>query len=80
MVANGVSVRDVQQILGHSDPRLLLAVYAQATEGGKRSATDAAALHFAPVDAPTAVASPTDGTSGRQRTAAGYSGRGLNAG
>jgi len=46
MVANGVSVRDAQQILGHSDPRLLLGVYAQATEVGMRSATDAAAVHF----------------------------------
>jgi hypothetical protein len=35
MVANGVSVRDAQQILGHSDPRLLLGLYAQATETGR---------------------------------------------
>ena len=46
MVANGVSVRDAQQILGHSDPRLLIGVYAQATEAGMRTATAAAAAHF----------------------------------
>ena len=34
MVAIGVSVRDAQQILGHSDPRLLLGVYAKATQAG----------------------------------------------
>jgi integrase len=83
MVANGVSVRDAQQILGHSDPRLLLAVYAQATEAGMRSATAAAALHFAPTVFPDGDRVPTDGgvaASGRRRTTAGASGRGLNAG
>jgi integrase len=48
MVANGVSVRDAQQILGHSDPRLLLGFYAQATDAGMRTATAAAATHFLP--------------------------------
>jgi hypothetical protein len=83
MVANGVSVRDAQQILGHSDPRLLLAVYAQATEAGMRSATEAAASHFAPTGPLPAIASPTDGgvaASRRRRTTAAASGRGLNAG
>jgi integrase len=40
MVANGVSVRDAQQILGHSDARLLLGVYAQATDAGMRTAME----------------------------------------
>jgi integrase len=83
MVANGVSVRDAQQILGHSDPRLLLAVYAQATDAGMRSATEAAALHFAPTEPGTASAVPpdsADAASGRRRTLASDSGRGLNAG
>ena len=69
MVANGVSVRDAQQILGHADPRLLLGVYAQATEAGMRTATASAAMHFIPagLQAMTAddgpVRRPTGGTA-----------------
>lgn len=38
MVAEGVDVKTVQARLGHSDPRLTLAIYAQATTEGDRSA------------------------------------------
>lgn len=38
MVAEGVDVKTAQARLGHSDPRLTLAIYAQATTEGDRSA------------------------------------------
>jgi integrase len=40
MVAEGVDVKTAQARLGHSDPRLTLAVYAQATTEGDRSAAE----------------------------------------
>lgn len=40
MVAEGVDVKTAQARLGHSDPRLTLAIYAQATTEGDRSAAD----------------------------------------
>jgi integrase len=40
MVASGVDVRVAQDRLGHSDPRLTLAVYARATSDGDRNAAD----------------------------------------
>jgi integrase len=40
MVAEGVDVKTAQARLGHSDPRLILAVYAQATTEGDRSAAE----------------------------------------
>ena len=46
MVAAGVSVRDAQQVLGHADPRLTLAIYAQATDAGMLVATQSATSHF----------------------------------
>ena len=38
MVLDGVDVKTAQTRLGHSDPRLTLAIYAQATGEGDRSA------------------------------------------
>jgi integrase len=38
MVVDGVDVKTAQAGLGHSDPRLTLAIYAQATTEGDRSA------------------------------------------
>ena len=38
MVVEGVDVKTAQARLGHSDPRLTLAIYAQATTEGDRSA------------------------------------------
>jgi len=38
MVAEGVDVKTAQARLGHSDPRLTLAIYAQATTEGDQSA------------------------------------------
>jgi integrase len=46
MVASGVDVRVAQERLGHSDPRLTLAVYAQATTDGDRTAADRLAEYF----------------------------------
>jgi integrase len=40
MVLDGVDVKTAQTRLGHSDPRLTLAIYAQATGEGDRSAAD----------------------------------------
>lgn len=40
LVAEGVDVRTAQERLGHSDPRLTLAVYAHATKEGDRAAAD----------------------------------------
>jgi integrase len=46
MVAAGVDVRTAQERLGHSDPRMTLAVYAQATRAGDRAAADQLGEHF----------------------------------
>ena len=40
-VANGASVRDVQAIVGHSDPGLTMRIHAQTTDPGRRAAVDA---------------------------------------
>ena len=40
LVALGTSIRDAQELLGHDDPRMLLGVYAQTTETGRRAAVD----------------------------------------
>lgn len=40
MVAAGIDVKTAQTRLGHSDPRLTLAVYAQATNAADRAAAD----------------------------------------
>ena len=40
MVLDGVDVKTAQTRLGHSDPRLTLAIYAQATGEGDRSAAN----------------------------------------
>ena len=40
LVAGGIDVKTAQARLGHSDPRLTLAVYAQATGEGDRTAAD----------------------------------------
>lgn len=46
MVAAGVDVRTAQTRLGHSDPRLTLNVYAQATDEGDRMAAQRLGQHF----------------------------------
>ncbi len=46
MVALGVDVRTAQARLGHSDPRLTLGLYAQATREGDRAAADRLGAHF----------------------------------
>jgi len=40
LVAGGVDVKTAQTRLGHSDPRLIMAIYAQATSAGDRNAAD----------------------------------------
>jgi integrase len=49
LVAEGVDVRTAQARLGHSDPRLTLAVYAQATSDADRAAADRIGERFRPV-------------------------------
>jgi len=46
MVAEGVDVKTAQARLGHSDPRLTLAIYAQATTEGDRSAASKLGARF----------------------------------
>jgi hypothetical protein len=46
LVAEGVDVKTAQSRLGHSDPRLTLAVYAQKTTEGDRQAADLLASRF----------------------------------
>jgi integrase len=50
LVAEGVNLRTAQSRLGHSDPRLTLAVYAQATDDSDRAAADLIGARF---DVPT---------------------------
>ena len=40
LVAEGVDLKTAQARLGHSNPRLTLGLYAQATEAADRSAAD----------------------------------------
>jgi len=51
MVADRVDLKTAQTRLGHSDPRLTLAVYAQATAAGDRDAADRLAERFLPARA-----------------------------
>ena len=52
LVTAGVDLKTAQTRLGHSDPRLTLAVYAQATTAADRDAADrVAALFMAPEEA-----------------------------
>jgi integrase len=46
MVAEGVDVKTAQARLGHTDPRLTLAIYAQATTEGDRSAASKLGARF----------------------------------
>jgi len=46
LVVSGTSIRDAQDILGHADGRMLLSVYAQSTEEGKRAAIDRLGAFF----------------------------------
>lgn len=46
MVAAGVDLRTAQVRLGHSDPRLTLSVYAQASPESDRAAADRLGAHF----------------------------------
>jgi integrase len=46
MVASGVDVRTAQARLGHSDPRLTIGLYAQATNDGDRAAAERLEEHF----------------------------------
>lgn len=51
MVLDGVDVKTAQTRLGHSDPRLTLAIYAQATNEGDRLAADRLGRRFMPAEA-----------------------------
>ena len=46
LLAEGVDVRTAQARLGHSDPRMTLAIYAQATTEGDRRAADVLGARF----------------------------------
>jgi integrase len=51
-VAEGVDVKTAKTRLGHSDPRLTLNVYAQATTEGDRQAADRLTARLMAPDAP----------------------------
>jgi integrase len=55
LVAEGVDVRTAQARLGHSDPRLTLAIYAQATGEADRSAAARIGARFLPPKGPATV-------------------------
>ena len=68
MVLDGTDVKTAQTRLGHSDPRLTLAIYAQATTEGDRLASDRLGARFFPAAAglrplgeDAAATSPRDG-------------------
>jgi integrase len=46
MVAAGVDIKTAQERLGHSDPRLTLAIYAQATSAADRAAAEVLGAQF----------------------------------
>ena len=46
LVAGGVNVKTAQARLGHSDPRLTLGIYAQATGAGDKAAAELLGTHF----------------------------------
>jgi len=46
--AEGIDIKTAQTRLGHADPRITLAVYAQATKEGDRAAADRLGDHHAP--------------------------------
>ena len=46
LVMEGVDIKTAQSRLGHSDPRLTLAVYAQSTTEADRSAADRLGVRF----------------------------------
>ena len=48
LLLEGVDVKTAQVRLGHSDPRLTIAVYAQATNEGDRNATAKLGARFFP--------------------------------
>src|SRR5689334_14764904 len=48
LVAEGVDLKTAQTRLGHSDPRLTLAIYAQKTTEGDRHAADLLGDRFMP--------------------------------
>ena len=61
LVAEGVDVRTAQVRLGHSDPRLTLAIYAQVTGEADRSAATRIGARFLPPKGPATVI-PLPGT------------------
>ncbi|MGH9149220.1 MAG: tyrosine-type recombinase/integrase [Acidimicrobiales bacterium] len=59
LVVEGVDIRTAQGRLGHSDPRLTLAVYAQVVPEADRQAADRLAARFLPATAPCAMDVPS---------------------
>jgi integrase len=56
LVAAGIDLKTAQARLGHADPRMTLAVYAQATTEGDKRAAVALGAHFLPESDPAARA------------------------
>lgn len=70
MVDEGVEFKTAQTRLGHSDPRLTLAVYAQATTEADRAVAGHLGERFMPTHRTAArdgrARKPTDATEGRR--------------
>jgi len=64
LVVEGVDIRTAQGRLGHSDPRLTLAVYAQVVPEADRQAADRLAARFLPATAPCAMDVPSSAAAG----------------
>ncbi|HWS45871.1 MAG TPA: tyrosine-type recombinase/integrase [Acidimicrobiia bacterium] len=60
MVINNIDVNTAQVRLGHSDPRLTLGVYAQASSDADRAAAETLGSVLLPSTAPTRVMSPDE--------------------
>lgn len=61
LVAEGVDLKTAQARLGHSDPRLTLAIYTQATGEADRSAAARIGARFFPPKGPASGSSSTPG-------------------
>jgi integrase len=69
MVAEGVDVKTAQARLGHSDPRLTLAIYAQATSEGDRAAASKLGARLMLSSKGDGASSSSSSTGGRDSSA-----------
>jgi integrase len=68
LVAERVDLKTAQSRLGHSDPRLTIAIYAQATTDGDRAAADRIAARLMPSGSNQSAAQQQSHWAGKRRT------------